>query len=449
MRITINGAQPFQVLATNFSIGPSNEGYTLQISADGRNFSDLFTVPANTTRMVTSVANGSTYRLNGNNSEVVVNWERQCSDGGSGGSGSGGTDPAVVQQMIAASLLDYTQDLIDGEPIVGMASQLYSPDGVDSEGIFNYRTTAGDADVNSGVAELKQVGGNSIYPEGLIYDDSASLSRGGEPVTGFSADIEWGDFGEWVDGIAESAHSKTIRFRMKGANGQYWIYYKYNDSQYSGDDFKFDYDPSTKSFTAQTSCSAISDTQIAWGDSYLSGIATFDKPNDTVEISITGGSSYDTAFFQKIQGSQNDNQQTLIVTTIPNDISAGTHSYTYSDSVSAWTPYVDTAQTDDLKPMVMRTMTNTPNGTDFLDFYVGPSNESNALLKCIYNGSSWDNELYSPQYCTAITQNEKWSWSFGGASGIIDFDGSAFTITVETEGYYISRPNWYHLGLLT
>lgn len=86
MRITINGAQPFQVLATNFSIGPSNEGYTLQISADGRNFSDLFTVPANTTRMVTSVANGSTYRLNGNNSEVVVNWERQC-DGGSGGGG--------------------------------------------------------------------------------------------------------------------------------------------------------------------------------------------------------------------------------------------------------------------------------------------------------------------------------------------------------------------------
>ena len=197
MRITINGAQPFQVLATNFSIGPSNEGYTLQISADGRNFSDLFTVPANTTRMVTSVANGSTYRLNGNNSEVVVNWERQCSDGGSGGSGSGGTDPAVVQQMIDASLLDYTQDLIDGEPIVGMASQLYSPDGVDSNGTFNYRTTAGDADVNSGVAELKKVGGNSIYPE-RGYDDSASLERGGEPVADFDYDIEWGNSLEWT-----------------------------------------------------------------------------------------------------------------------------------------------------------------------------------------------------------------------------------------------------------
>lgn len=89
MRQSIKGMQPFQILASNFSIGPSNEGYTLQISADGNNYSDLFSVGANVTRMVTGVANGSYYRLNGNNSEVVINWQTQCNDGG--GSGSGGT----------------------------------------------------------------------------------------------------------------------------------------------------------------------------------------------------------------------------------------------------------------------------------------------------------------------------------------------------------------------
>lgn len=93
MRIKINREQPFQVLATNFSIGPSSSGYDLQISADGVNFTTLFSVGANVTRMVTGVANGSTYRLQYNTDEdVIVNWERQCNDGGSGGSGSQGPE---------------------------------------------------------------------------------------------------------------------------------------------------------------------------------------------------------------------------------------------------------------------------------------------------------------------------------------------------------------------
>ena len=93
MRIKINREQPFQVLATNFSIGPSSSGYDLQISADGVNFTTLFSVGANVTRMVTGVANGSTYRLASNTDEdVIVNWFRQCDDGGSGG-GSGAQGP--------------------------------------------------------------------------------------------------------------------------------------------------------------------------------------------------------------------------------------------------------------------------------------------------------------------------------------------------------------------
>lgn len=96
MKNIINREQPFQVLATNFSIGPSSSGYELEISADGVNYTSLFTVGANVTRMVTGVANGSYYRLAGNTDEdVVVNWRTQCNDGESGG--GGGTGPQGPQ----------------------------------------------------------------------------------------------------------------------------------------------------------------------------------------------------------------------------------------------------------------------------------------------------------------------------------------------------------------
>lgn len=85
----ITGETPFQVLTNNFSISPSQEGYTLQISADGVNFSNLFSVGANVTRLVTGVAANSWYRLLGNQSAVSVNWMKTCvTEGGSGGAGN-------------------------------------------------------------------------------------------------------------------------------------------------------------------------------------------------------------------------------------------------------------------------------------------------------------------------------------------------------------------------
>ena len=82
----ITGEQPFQVLTNNFSISPSNEGYTLQISADGTNFSNLFTVGAGVTRLVTGVAANSYYRLSGNQSKVSINWMKTCvTEGGAAG----------------------------------------------------------------------------------------------------------------------------------------------------------------------------------------------------------------------------------------------------------------------------------------------------------------------------------------------------------------------------
>ena len=98
MKQTIVAAQPFQILASNFSISPSNENYTLQISANGTDYSDLFTVSAGQTKMVTNVANGSYYRLSGNESEVVINWRTQCDDGqGGGGGGTGSQGPQGPQ----------------------------------------------------------------------------------------------------------------------------------------------------------------------------------------------------------------------------------------------------------------------------------------------------------------------------------------------------------------
>lgn len=78
----IIGEQPFQVLTNNFSISPSETGYQLQISADGVNYTTLFSVGANTTRLVTGVAANSYYRLLGNEGEVVVNWQKVCVTGG-------------------------------------------------------------------------------------------------------------------------------------------------------------------------------------------------------------------------------------------------------------------------------------------------------------------------------------------------------------------------------
>lgn len=126
MKQTITGAQPFQILASNFSISPSNENYTLQISANGTDYSDLFTVSAGQTKMVTNVANGSYYRLSGNESTVVINWRTQCDDGqGGGGGGTGAQGPQGPQGATGAQGpqgpagsgsqggIDYNEDLAD------------------------------------------------------------------------------------------------------------------------------------------------------------------------------------------------------------------------------------------------------------------------------------------------------------------------------------------------
>lgn len=74
MTKTIVGEQPFQSVNGNFSVSPSNEGYTLQYSADGIHYSSYETpVAANDTLIVTGLPLLPIFwRLYGNNSTVTV-----------------------------------------------------------------------------------------------------------------------------------------------------------------------------------------------------------------------------------------------------------------------------------------------------------------------------------------------------------------------------------------
>lgn len=171
----IQGEAPFQVNASNFSIGPSNEGYTLQISADGVNYSNLFTVGVGVTRMVTGVANGSFYRLLGNGSEVAINWRQQCNDGGSGGSGSQGPEGPQGPQGATGPQGPAGQDGIDQNPTV-LASISALPESAEtgdivalSDGVYQYDGT-----------DWNEVGGGS----GVLVVNSLSSSEAANAPVG-------------------------------------------------------------------------------------------------------------------------------------------------------------------------------------------------------------------------------------------------------------------------
>ena len=86
MIITVKNSAPFQILSSAMVIGPSQTGYQLEVAADGRNFSPLFSVGPNVTRQATNLSSGAYYRLNGNVGDVVVNWRTSCVTEGGGDS---------------------------------------------------------------------------------------------------------------------------------------------------------------------------------------------------------------------------------------------------------------------------------------------------------------------------------------------------------------------------
>ena len=86
MIIKVQNSNAFQILSSAMVIGPSQTGYQLEVAADGRNFSPLFSVGPNVTRQATNLSSGAYYRLNGNVGEVVVNWRTSCVTEGGGDS---------------------------------------------------------------------------------------------------------------------------------------------------------------------------------------------------------------------------------------------------------------------------------------------------------------------------------------------------------------------------
>ena len=72
--LKIKGEKPFQVTsAHSFAVSPSNEGYTLQYSADGISYTDWDeATPSGENLFVINVPKNTYYKLSGNASDVTV-----------------------------------------------------------------------------------------------------------------------------------------------------------------------------------------------------------------------------------------------------------------------------------------------------------------------------------------------------------------------------------------
>ena len=160
MIITVTNEAPFQVLTGAFTIGPSPTGYELQVGATPQSFTTLFSVGANTPRMVTNVANGSYYRLKNNVGDVKVNWSHTCVDYTGGGSGSGSTYTAgeyisIEQDVISVTGITPDQYLTSADT-QDLASQAYvdaaltaATQGLATENYVDAAITAGTQDLAS------------------------------------------------------------------------------------------------------------------------------------------------------------------------------------------------------------------------------------------------------------------------------------------------------------
>lgn len=130
MQYKILNEQPWQILSNAMTISPSSTGYDLQVSANGKDYTTMFHVNEGVTRQVTNLSSGSYYRMLGNEGEVVVNWVRDCSGGGSGGgSGSGSTYTAgeyisIEQDVISVTGITPDQYLTSADT-QDFASQAY------------------------------------------------------------------------------------------------------------------------------------------------------------------------------------------------------------------------------------------------------------------------------------------------------------------------------------
>ena len=73
--VKVKGERPVQILAHSFIVSPSSEGYTLNYSADGKNWTAwTAATPANDNLIVNGLAFGSYIKFAGNNSELMLSY---------------------------------------------------------------------------------------------------------------------------------------------------------------------------------------------------------------------------------------------------------------------------------------------------------------------------------------------------------------------------------------
>lgn len=71
----IQGEQIFGIPTNYFGISPSESGYTLEYSADGKNFTAWTQeTPAGENAFVCHVPKGSSFRLSGNSGDVYIQY---------------------------------------------------------------------------------------------------------------------------------------------------------------------------------------------------------------------------------------------------------------------------------------------------------------------------------------------------------------------------------------
>lgn len=125
----VTGDKPFQVMAETFCISPSNEGYTLQFSADGTSYSDLMVVDAGGNKTVTEQAVGTYYRCIGNATEVTVTSGMDCNTGGGGGTNVPAYDLDALQAATTEERKAFVDEVIkkveNKEPFYAAARRGY------------------------------------------------------------------------------------------------------------------------------------------------------------------------------------------------------------------------------------------------------------------------------------------------------------------------------------
>ena len=275
--------------------------------------------------------------------------------------GGGSVDSGVVLNLVNSAITDFSQELQEGEPIVGMAKQLYSPDGVEVEGIFNIRTTGGDKDVDSGKAELRKVEGNSVYPE-LKYNDGASFEREGESYD-LELVTEWGnkepisvEDGQVISEYsAKTAIMENIQLSFMNQGYAHFI-------TLSGLDVGIWY--TDGAWTTNMNCTQVDENHFTFNG----GTIECDDLNRVVAI-ITGSTVWN-----KLHKDYFASADYYVQEYIPNDIPMGNSTYTYDGS--DWSPALPQAVSE----INFEGVPYSPEADDVMTISRVPYRESRAIF---------------------------------------------------------------------